>query len=408
MRQRAQHHIGPARIGQRDALARQPFQVAVLAHVHHGVDAKHMAQPEVERQIAVRRRQLGIVIAGVVVDPVGPRRLDADEDMTAAHAGDHEAAVAHHRIGLRRAPARRDGVAVGLRQLRQPRLVVAHGEALECRAPCMLIDIVGDAARQAAHQRVAVGRQRSERIAGIAQHRQDAHHGGRRIEPHAIADAPFAGRIVRQDQREPLVGGRHGAQAAPAARQFRHEPHAPGIGLIAHHIHFRMRATPCQSLEADGSRDDAAVDFRHGDVHRHVPRAQALAIGEPVVAIAAAENHLQDGRIVGQRRVGLPRAIERRGGKRRGIEHQRHAMRVAQLLQNLAADRLLERTERQRQRTEPGIEQSVGQRVEHLGVARLQVRAIEQQRHHRRVAQAPRGPFALPVLYGGHATVAMI
>jgi hypothetical protein len=99
--QRAEHGVGPAGLRQRDALARQPFEVAVLADMHHRIDGEHVAQPEVERQVAVRRHQFRVVVARVVGRAKLAERargLDADEHAAQPQPGDHEAALAHHRV----------------------------------------------------------------------------------------------------------------------------------------------------------------------------------------------------------------------------------------------------------------------------------------------------------------------
>ena len=52
-RQAAEGCLRPAMIGQRDCLARQPFQSAVLAHVNKrvSIEAASHAQPEIAREI---------------------------------------------------------------------------------------------------------------------------------------------------------------------------------------------------------------------------------------------------------------------------------------------------------------------------------------------------------------------
>jgi hypothetical protein len=66
MRHGPQNQIGPAGIAQRDAFAGQPFEIAMLADVHDRVDAELVAQPEIERQIRMRRHEFRVVITRVV------------------------------------------------------------------------------------------------------------------------------------------------------------------------------------------------------------------------------------------------------------------------------------------------------------------------------------------------------
>ena len=72
---------------ERQRLPRQPFHVAVLAHVHHRMGVEGGAQPGVEGEIAMRRRQVGVVVALLGVDVVAPCRLDRDNDIAEALHG---------------------------------------------------------------------------------------------------------------------------------------------------------------------------------------------------------------------------------------------------------------------------------------------------------------------------------
>jgi hypothetical protein len=279
----------------------------VLADVHHRIDGEHVAQPEVEREVAVRRHQLGVVVARVVGRAELAQRtrgLDADEHAAQPQPGDHEAALAHHRVLPGRAPARVDGGGHAVGQRGKARLVVGHRVALPCGARGPLPGVVGNALLQLAHQRIAVLRHRIGRAQHIAfgLHRtQDGNDRRGRVQPHAAADAAFAARVVRQDQRHALVFGAQAAQPAPAARQLGDEGDAVGLGLVADHLGLRELAAVRQPLEAHGARDDAAVHLGQRDLHRDVARAQALAVGQPVFAVAAAHDHLQHRGIAGER-----------------------------------------------------------------------------------------------------------
>ncbi len=194
--------------------------------------------------------------------------------------------------------------AIAIGQLCQACAVLGQPVALPRRPRGPLRGVVGDAFLQLAHQRIAIG----GHCAGLAQriafgrHRaQDRHHRGRRVEPHAAADAPLAARVVREDQRDALVAGTQAAQPAPAARQLGDESYAIRLGLVAHHLGLREFAAMRQALEAHGARDDAAVHLGQRDLHGDVARAQALAVGQPVFAVAAAHDHLQHGCVAGQR-----------------------------------------------------------------------------------------------------------
>ncbi|KPY85984.1 primosome assembly protein PriA [Pseudomonas syringae pv. spinaceae] len=144
----AQHGIRPAGLRQPDAFAWQPFQIAVLADMHYRMRAIGLAQPEVERQIAVRRHQVRVVIDRTGVHLIATRRLNADEGQTKAQAGDHHSAAAEHGIGIRRAPTGSHRVAIFGRQLVERRQVFIQRHALLARSQVNAVQVVGHAAQQ--------------------------------------------------------------------------------------------------------------------------------------------------------------------------------------------------------------------------------------------------------------------
>ena len=101
----------------------------MLADVQQGIGAVGVAQPEVERQVAVRR-QVGIVVDRCRIELIAARRLDADEGQAIAQAGDHHPPVAEHRVLLRLAPARQHRLAIALRQACEAGQVVVQRQAL--------------------------------------------------------------------------------------------------------------------------------------------------------------------------------------------------------------------------------------------------------------------------------------
>ena len=118
VRERPERGLREALGGERERLARQPFHVAVLAHVDHRVGVEARAQPGVEGEVAVRRRQVGVVVALLGVDVVAPRRLDRDDDVAEAHRRQREARFrrTEEGVGLRLAPALGDRRLHGLGQ----------------------------------------------------------------------------------------------------------------------------------------------------------------------------------------------------------------------------------------------------------------------------------------------------
>ena len=59
VRHRPQNRLWQAAVGQGDRFARQPFQIAVLAHMHDGIRAEIVPQPEIEGEVIVGRHEVG-------------------------------------------------------------------------------------------------------------------------------------------------------------------------------------------------------------------------------------------------------------------------------------------------------------------------------------------------------------
>ena len=121
---------------ERQRLAGQPFHIAVLAHMHKRMGIEGRAQPRIEGEVAVRRRQGGIVVARLRVDVVAPRRLDRGHDIAEAQRRQREAprVTAEEGIGRRLPPAPGDGVPHGRGQQREETLVVGERERCLGRA----------------------------------------------------------------------------------------------------------------------------------------------------------------------------------------------------------------------------------------------------------------------------------
>ena len=105
IRQRPEQRVRPAMFREPDTLARQPFEVAMLADVDHAVGAVGVAQPEVKRQITMGRHQVRVVIHRARVHLIAPRRLNADERQAETQPGNHHPPGAAHRIALGCTPA---------------------------------------------------------------------------------------------------------------------------------------------------------------------------------------------------------------------------------------------------------------------------------------------------------------
>ncbi len=69
--------------------------------MHHGVDAECLAQPDVKREIVVRRDEIRVVIGRLGIDVVAARGLNADNRIAEARHGEAERPLLHMRIVLR-------------------------------------------------------------------------------------------------------------------------------------------------------------------------------------------------------------------------------------------------------------------------------------------------------------------
>ena len=105
MRRRAEDHFRVAAFRQGKRLARQPFHIAMLAHVDDGVGAVHLAQIGIKGEITVRRHQIRGMITFLRIDLITTRRLDTDHDVAEAGERQGKRPFVEERIGLRRAPA---------------------------------------------------------------------------------------------------------------------------------------------------------------------------------------------------------------------------------------------------------------------------------------------------------------
>ena len=91
MRHRAEDGFRIAGFRQRQSLARQPFEIAVLAHMDDGMGAIFLAQVGVEGEIAMRRHEVRRMVGFLRIDIVAARRLDADQRFAEARQRQGEA-----------------------------------------------------------------------------------------------------------------------------------------------------------------------------------------------------------------------------------------------------------------------------------------------------------------------------
>ena len=81
MRHRTEDRFRKAVFRQCNGFAWQPLEITVFAEMDHRMGVIGFPQPGIEGDIAMRRDQVGIVIAFRRVDVVTARRLDRDHDI---------------------------------------------------------------------------------------------------------------------------------------------------------------------------------------------------------------------------------------------------------------------------------------------------------------------------------------
>ena len=102
----AERDFRRAILRQRHALARQPFQRAMRAAVDQRVDVFVFAQPQIEGEKAVARRESAIMIIGLAILQRATIRLQRDKDFSQPQETEHEGAISHGKIAFGIAPGR--------------------------------------------------------------------------------------------------------------------------------------------------------------------------------------------------------------------------------------------------------------------------------------------------------------
>jgi hypothetical protein len=139
VRQRPEDRFGPATRRQRHALARQPLEIAVFAHVHDRLHVEYTAQPRIKRDVVVRGHQVGIVVRRKLIQLVASRGLNADEHRAEPQPRDRDAPGVKARILLDRPPTRVDRCAQRVRQCSQKSAIIVERERLQCRPRVKLV-----------------------------------------------------------------------------------------------------------------------------------------------------------------------------------------------------------------------------------------------------------------------------
>ena len=154
MRHRAEHRFRITRPRQGQRLARQPFEIAVFAHMDDRMGVEMTAQPGIEGKIAMRRHQIRRVITGLRIDVIAARRLDADHHIAKAQKPEPEGAVPEERVVLRRTPALADRLLDRRIEPGEKGLIIAQGQLLA--AVALSPQCIGRTGFQRANQRIAI------------------------------------------------------------------------------------------------------------------------------------------------------------------------------------------------------------------------------------------------------------
>ena len=147
---RPQDRLGGASRAQGQGLAGQPFQRAVGAEMDHGMDALDLAQPNVEGQVGVARRQGRVMVLGSPFGPAATIRLHRDDEAAGPHDAKPEGALPHGLVGGGLAPGLADsGGEISGQPVQRPFVVGQrqHRHDIAFGEPCHQ----GGALRQVAH-----------------------------------------------------------------------------------------------------------------------------------------------------------------------------------------------------------------------------------------------------------------
>ena len=320
-RQVAEHRIGCAVRGQAQSLTGQPFQRAVLAQVHDGVDGA--GEPPVRGEVVVRRRQVGVVVDGdrVLAEPA--RRLDHQHHVAESQAGEHDVAGALVGVELTRrgSPVCLDGGTKTVRQFMEETAVSGERDPGRRGAELILgepLGVVAAGRDQRVDQLVAVlGEAVAQVVACRAHGAQQRDGGGGRVEPDGVADPGVLGGIGGEHDRDAFGGVRGAGQARVPDGDTGQPGGALGIGGVARDP---VRAL---LLERERHGDQAAVEFGDRDLHGGVDRGQGRVRGLPLGARAGQAEALQHRHVQAGQQAGVPVALAGgvRGGRAAGREH---------------------------------------------------------------------------------------
>ena len=419
VRERPERGFRKAFGGERQRLARQPFHVAVLAHVHHRMGVEGRAHPRVEGEIAMRRRQVGVVVALLRIDVVATRRLDRDDHVAEPHRRECKAShiLAEEGVCLRLSPALGDGIPDRLWQRGEEARVVRERERGLGRFGAG-IGGVGGACREPRHQRRAVHRPVFHPVAGFLQGLHDPHRARRRVETDAVADAPVAVGVVGEHQSHPALRRCRTCEAHPGGGECGDEAAALLVGLRHHHGRLCRLVEARLGLEGDRTGQNAPVDLGQRHVHGDIAGREAARGLRPLPLRGAGEDRLQHGHAsLGE--GGLLRRAGPGDRKARGVQDDPGLCGAHECADQLRRRLVSQAGDEDGQRVEACVLERRNQRIHGRERASLQQRPIEDHARPRRavapmghhvferehaLAPANRGPRAAPAGAGAIPT----
>ena len=233
-----QGHLGIAGLGETDALARQPFQGAVLADVYHGIGLENVTDPAVVGDVVVCRREIRVVVDRNRVLAETARGLQAHENVAHGNSGDGQAVAGAVHLAGRVAPGIHQFGANRFRETRVPTGVVAAFDMAGCQTKLLLSQAVGVVAAtldDALDQLIAVGRDVFDHVPGAFQGLEQVDSRRRSVEANRVADASVLGGIVAEDDGDALVGVGLAAESRVTRGESGQVVHAVRLGDVALH-----------------------------------------------------------------------------------------------------------------------------------------------------------------------------
>jgi hypothetical protein len=310
---------------QREHLAGQPLQRAVLAEVDDRVGAPGRLQPAVDGEVVVRRGQLGVVVDADRIVAVAARRLDRDQHVAQRQRRHHIVVAVDELLARRRAPALLHRRAQRLRQRRVPALVLGDRQAQRRGGELLVGDelrVVPAARDQRVHELVAVGVGPVDVIAGLVQRVEQPERARRRVEADRHPDARVLRRKARQQHRDLLLRVRRRAQPRMAHGQARDAGAALAVGDVARDRGADDRAALAALLEGHDAAEQAPVELGDRDLGGGVQRRQPADRLQPRRPRRGRADGLDDRHVEGLQGGRVPVLLGVAGVRAAGREHR--------------------------------------------------------------------------------------